>query len=393
MPAIPGATEAFVVASVDPPRDLVLTVPDGLWWQRCRVGTRARFDSGWPNAAASFEAGRPLIGSDSLGKPPAGHHRVFIERAYAALAMLPRPLLSTFATAGHRIMEARHLRGIQRRGTASAETGSTVDRWRRVLLSCGILASVLYVAMTLFVGLLWEGYSVASNVPSELASHRRPHENAVDPSRHGLRRPDDRVWMDRLGRGAAEPRPPRGGRTADGAHGVRAILAANAPARGAGRRRCHTHRHAAPRVGGGDRNLFHAHCRLWRCGAREAVPPVLDRDDGDRPRVRRGDRHVCVRRSGRFANAVGRRLGADQHRHLHGVDCRAGHRAPARSARSGPVCARHFTGENACAARRRVDRATSRLTASRHHHSTTASRGLAVARADGRRQSCGLVQL
>src|SRR5512145_1901204 len=29
MPAVPGATNAFVVASVDPPRDLVLTVPDG----------------------------------------------------------------------------------------------------------------------------------------------------------------------------------------------------------------------------------------------------------------------------------------------------------------------------------------------------------------------------
>ena len=29
MPAIPGATDAFVVAAIDPPRDLVLTVPDG----------------------------------------------------------------------------------------------------------------------------------------------------------------------------------------------------------------------------------------------------------------------------------------------------------------------------------------------------------------------------
>jgi Protein of unknown function (DUF998)/alpha/beta hydrolase fold len=29
MPAVPGATDAFVVAAVDPPRDLVLTVPDG----------------------------------------------------------------------------------------------------------------------------------------------------------------------------------------------------------------------------------------------------------------------------------------------------------------------------------------------------------------------------
>ncbi|HEU4892220.1 MAG TPA: DUF998 domain-containing protein [Vicinamibacterales bacterium] len=47
-------------------------------------------------------------------------------------------------------------------------------RWHRALLSGGILASVLYVAMTLFVGLLWEGYSVASNVPSELAAIGAP---------------------------------------------------------------------------------------------------------------------------------------------------------------------------------------------------------------------------
>ena len=50
----------------------------------------------------------------------------------------------------------------------------TVDRWRRALLTGGILASVLYVAMTLVVGLLWEGYSVASNVPSELSAIGAP---------------------------------------------------------------------------------------------------------------------------------------------------------------------------------------------------------------------------
>ena len=78
------------------------------------------------------------------------------------------------AATGHRIMEARHLRGFRRRSTASAEPGAAVDRWRNALLSCGILASVLYVAMTLFVGLLWEGYSVASNVPSELSAIGAP---------------------------------------------------------------------------------------------------------------------------------------------------------------------------------------------------------------------------
>jgi hypothetical protein len=47
-------------------------------------------------------------------------------------------------------------------------------RWHRALLTCGILAPLLYVAMTLFVGLLWEGYSVASNVPSELSAIGAP---------------------------------------------------------------------------------------------------------------------------------------------------------------------------------------------------------------------------
>ena len=39
---------------------------------------------------------------------------------------------------------------------------------------CGITAAVLYVAMTLFVGLLWEGYSVVSGVPSELSAIGAP---------------------------------------------------------------------------------------------------------------------------------------------------------------------------------------------------------------------------
>jgi len=37
-----------------------------------------------------------------------------------------------------------------------------------------MLAAALYVAMTLFVGLRWEGYSVTSNVPSELSAIGAP---------------------------------------------------------------------------------------------------------------------------------------------------------------------------------------------------------------------------
>ena len=94
MPAIPGAKDAFVVAAVDPPRDLVLTVPDGsggnaVAWEhlldplpggRTRLIVRGRASSHWLDLARAT--------------PPTGHRRIFIERAYAALATLPRPVPS-----------------------------------------------------------------------------------------------------------------------------------------------------------------------------------------------------------------------------------------------------------------------------------------------------------
>jgi hypothetical protein len=44
----------------------------------------------------------------------------------------------------------------------------------KTLLVCGILASFLYVAMTLFVGMLWEGYSSAAQTISELSAIGAP---------------------------------------------------------------------------------------------------------------------------------------------------------------------------------------------------------------------------
>jgi hypothetical protein len=174
MPAVPGATDAFVVSAVQPPRDLVLTVPDGhggnaVAWEhtlipleggRTRLLVRGRASARWLDRARV--------------QPPPGQRRIFIERAYGVLARLPRPLLLALAGLGHRFMEARHLRGIERRSTRSNEPGVDAERWRRALLACGILAAILYVAMTLFVGLLWEGYSVVSGVPSELSAIGAP---------------------------------------------------------------------------------------------------------------------------------------------------------------------------------------------------------------------------
>jgi hypothetical protein len=174
MPALPGAKDAFVVAAVEPPRDLVLTASDGhggdaLTWEhflqpldnrRTRLIVRSRASAQWLDLARA--------------KPVDGHRRIFIERAYAVLARLPRPLLLTFATAGHRVMEARHLRGIQRRSTARAAKDVSFERWRTALLACGILAGVLYIAMNLLVGLLWDGYSAADQTISELSAIGAP---------------------------------------------------------------------------------------------------------------------------------------------------------------------------------------------------------------------------
>lgn len=174
MPAAPGATDAFVVVRADPPRDLVLTAPDGqggyaVAWEhvlepleggRTRLIARARASSRWVDLARA--------------KPPDGRNRIFIERVYAALARLPRPLLIGFAAIGHRVMEARHLRGIQRRSTAPIKNQTSVERLRHPLLTCGILAGVLYIAMTLFVGVLWDGYSATDQTISELSAIGAP---------------------------------------------------------------------------------------------------------------------------------------------------------------------------------------------------------------------------
>ena len=106
-------------------------------------------------------------------RPPTGHRRLFIERPYAALARRPRLLLIGLAALGHRIMEARHLRGIQRR-RAGLSTGHKArhEPWRKPLLFCGIASSVLYALM--IWAIRYEGYSLISQVPSELAAIGTP---------------------------------------------------------------------------------------------------------------------------------------------------------------------------------------------------------------------------
>ena len=135
------------------------TRSDPLPGGRTRLIVRGRASSHWLDLARAT--------------PPAGHRRIFIERAYAALATLPRPLLIAFAALGHRIMEARHLRGIQRRSTAaSARREVSGEAWRKALLVCGIASSLLYAVM--IWGIRYEGYSPISQVPSELTAIGAP---------------------------------------------------------------------------------------------------------------------------------------------------------------------------------------------------------------------------
>jgi uncharacterized protein YndB with AHSA1/START domain len=113
-PAIPGATDAFIVSVVEQPRNLVLTVPKEdsgnlVSWdfllkpldQGCtRLVVRARISPQWLERK---------VDSASPDGP------VLIERLYDVLAKIPKPILLSIAGFGHRLMEARMLRGIKRR--------------------------------------------------------------------------------------------------------------------------------------------------------------------------------------------------------------------------------------------------------------------------------------
>ena len=85
-------------------------------------------------------------------------------------------LATWFATAAEnpRSLPADGLRGIERCSAARTTSGAPVERWRKALLACGILAGVLYLAMTLFVGKLWDGYSTADQTISELSAIGAP---------------------------------------------------------------------------------------------------------------------------------------------------------------------------------------------------------------------------
>ena len=115
LPAIPGATDVFLLAEVEVPRRLVLTVPDAsggiqVSWefllrpvdQGCtRLIVRARISPRWlaPTQARSTSSSGPIL----------------IERIYAVLERTPKSIMLAAAGIGHYLMESRMLRGIKRR--------------------------------------------------------------------------------------------------------------------------------------------------------------------------------------------------------------------------------------------------------------------------------------
>ena len=116
---------------------------------------------------------RPLLVDAMISDPIfTSTHAITIDAPPEQLARLPHPLLIGFAAIGHRIMEARHLRGIQRRSTAASGGRDVNESWRKALLVCGILSSLLYGAMIGAIGS--EGYSRISQTPSELTAIGAP---------------------------------------------------------------------------------------------------------------------------------------------------------------------------------------------------------------------------
>jgi len=115
LPAIPGASDVFLVAEVEVPSRLVLIVPDAdgaiqVSWEfflqseaqaLTRLIVRARTSQRWPAPSQMQET------SSTVPIP--------IERLYAAWTRIPKPLLLGLAGFGHYILEARMLRGIKRR--------------------------------------------------------------------------------------------------------------------------------------------------------------------------------------------------------------------------------------------------------------------------------------
>lgn len=113
LPATPGARDAFFVVRAEPPRDLVLRWP-------AKAGSAGSRGS-WEFRLEDEPGGSRLVVRARLSRlalAPANteaEHASPVARLEAALLRLPPRLVRVAAVFGHRIMQARQLRGIKRR--------------------------------------------------------------------------------------------------------------------------------------------------------------------------------------------------------------------------------------------------------------------------------------
>jgi len=112
--AIPKATDAFLVAEVDPTHSLVLTVPERgatpiVTWafllkptqnSNTRLLVRARISASWLDLARESRSGDRIL---------------LINQIYRLLARLPGSLMIFISGIGHGIMQRRMLKGIKGR--------------------------------------------------------------------------------------------------------------------------------------------------------------------------------------------------------------------------------------------------------------------------------------
>ena len=82
-----------------------------------------------------------------------------------------REFVVACAALGHRIVDGRPVRSIRRR-SAPTDSARSDKALRKALLLCGVASSLLYGAM--ISGLRYEGYSLVSQVPSELTAIGAP---------------------------------------------------------------------------------------------------------------------------------------------------------------------------------------------------------------------------
>jgi len=114
-PAIPGAEDVFVLHALTPKRHLVLCVPSSS--EELLVSWEFTLESLGDNLTRLIVRGRIAENwlTDIGGQVGSDSGPILIERVYGTLANIPQWIMLPLAWLGHRIMEARMLRGIKRR--------------------------------------------------------------------------------------------------------------------------------------------------------------------------------------------------------------------------------------------------------------------------------------